>query len=119
MSQTEEQPKSPIFYVKLDSSVGVILGVCAPSQYQLNLKDVVITGFNEKCTFVTIVTYDPAVEKIDAVVQDVVANKRELVLLNIQDFFEQVPAAADSATEATETPSVAEPVAEPVMEEMD
>lgn len=88
---TQQQEKSPIFYVKLNSSVGIILGVCAPKQFQLNLKDIVITGFNEECSFVTVVVYDPETEVIDKVVEEVIQNKRDLVLLNIQDFFTPPP----------------------------
>lgn len=98
------QPTSPIFYVKLNSSVGVILGVCAPKQYQLNLKDVVLTGFQENCSFVTVVIYDLETEKIETVVEEVVQNKRDIVLLNIQDFFAPPP----EQTQAAENPEVVE-----------
>jgi hypothetical protein len=85
----EEAPKSPVLYVKLNSSLGSILGVCVPKQFQVNLKEVVVTAYNEKSPYITIIVYDPESETAQDVINSVIENKKDIVLLSIHDFFAQ------------------------------
>lgn len=101
-TETTPNPPSPICYVKLNSSLGVILGVCVPNQYQVPLKDVVVTAYNEQCAFITIVAYDVEKETPEDTVKLIVQNKRhDMVLLNIQDFF--APVVPESTAQKPDT----------------
>ena len=82
-----ELKTSPIAYVKLNSSLGVILGVVVPKMFQVKLKDIVLTAYGEQCPFISIVSYDHEVEKVEDVVKSIVGNGRDLVLLDANDFF--------------------------------
>jgi hypothetical protein len=105
MSNTEQQ-ENPVFFAKLNSSLGAILGFCVPKFYQVPLKDVVITAFNEKCDFISIIAYDVETENKKDLLKEVVDNKRELVLLSVKDFF--APPAEEQNTPLPSVPEALE-----------
>ena len=93
-----EPQTSPIAYVKLNSSLGVILGVVVPKMFQVKLKDIVLTAYGEQCPFISIVSYDPEIEKVEDVVKSIVGNGRDLVLLDANDFFSPAEPPSDLPT---------------------